>query len=317
MSPSAALLQLPPERMTPVLRALQRIAGTAAHACDTGAVHRALAEALAGALDASAAVATVEMEGTALRIGAGTGLFAAAEGDLLPVAASLAGAAFSSGTPRATGDVAACVDAFLAERELPAGAYLAVPLMADGRAVAVALAARARGERMFGAADAAALAAIAEPLAGVAAAAQAQEARRRAAVETAAARNERELREEVQRLQAALREATVVKELPVPRQDPRMLRALIGAVRQELGEPLSVVSAEAQGLAREWIVQAEPALERAANAIHDAARRLTELAARLEAAERDPADLVITSDGRVDLRASQSADEPVPQEVAA
>lgn len=317
MSASAAISQLPPERVMPVLRAQQRIAGTAAHASDTARVHRALADALADALAASAAIATVEMEGSALRVRAGTGPLEAVEGELLPVDGSLAGAAFSSGTPRATGDVAACVDAVLAERELPAGAYLAVPLMAEGRAVAVALAVRARGERMFGAADAAALAMIAEPLADVAAAAEGREIRRRAAMETEAARNERQLREQVQRLQAALREADVVRELPVRHPHPRMLRELIGAVRHELDEPLSVITAEAEGLAREWIVQAEPGLERASNAIHDAARRLTELATRLEAVERAPADLVITPDGRVDVRSSASLDEPAPQAAAA
>ena len=85
-----------------------------------------------------------------------------------------------------------------------------------------------------------------------------------------------------------------------------MLQAFIRAVRHELDNPLAVVTGEAQLLKGEWIVQAEVSLERPVQAIHEAAERLCDLAARLAAVERDPDALVITSEGGVALR---TADE--------
>jgi signal transduction histidine kinase len=89
---------------------------------------------------------------------------------------------------------------------------------------------------------------------------------------------------------------------PEPAHDPALLQALVRAVRHELDNPLSVVAAESQQLAREWIVQAEPTLERPVQAIHEAAQRLCDLATRLAAVERDPDALVITAQGGVALR---------------
>ena len=93
----------------------------------------------------------------------------------------------------------------------------------------------------------------------------------------------------------------------------------IRAVRHELENPLAVVTGETQGLRREWIVQAEPALERPVDAIHDAAQRLADLAARLAAIERDPDALVSTGEGGVALRPAEpeGGDEAEPAAQAA
>lgn len=451
-------LPLPPERMLPVLQALQRVADASARPAETGRLFRTLAEALGHAVRGSAVTATLDEEAGALRLRAGTGAFAAEEGELLPVEASLAGAAFSSGAVRVTADAAAEADAFVVERGLRTGPYLAAPLMADGRAVGVALAGRAPGQPPFDAADVAALELVAGAVAGAIAGAEVQEARRRSRAALGAWRAERQLREHAARLQAALglggvlcfaydratgrttwtgdagsalglgspgegaalegwisrvhpedrarlqaaldgddaaprrvrmrmadgqqtvrlfdvaagpagadgvlcvmreaerpvvkeviREVEVVKEVPVVRQvevvkevvkevpvvqevvrevevirevevvkevlvpapvpqpvrDTAMLQAFIRAVRHELNNPLSVVTGEAQLLKREWIVQAEVSLERPVHAIHDAAQRLCDLAARLAAVERDPDSLVITSEGGVALRPAE------------
>jgi signal transduction histidine kinase len=468
-------LPLPPERMLPVLHALQRVADASARPAETGRLYRTLAEAVGHAVRGAAVTATLDAEAGALRLRAGTGAFAADEGELLPVEASIAGAAFVSGQVRTTRDVSADADAFLVERGLPVGPYLAAPLMADGRAVGVALAGRAPGQPPFDAADVAALELVAGAVAGAIAGAEVQEARRRSRAALGAWRAERQLRDQAARLQAALglggvlcfeydratgrtawasdvasalgldagagatlagwidrvhpedrarlraaldgddpsprrvrmrmadgqqtvrivdvaaepagegvlcvmreaerpvvqevvrevvkevpvvqevevvREVEVVKEVPViqqvevvrevvkevpvvqevvrevevirevevvkevlvpapfpqPVRDTAMLQAFIRAVRHELNNPLAVVTGEAQLLKREWIVQAEVSLERPVNAIHDAAQRLCDLAARLAAVERDPDALVITSEGSVALR----PDEPAP-----
>lgn len=395
-----------------VLRALQRIAGAAAHPAGGARLYPDLAEALADAAGGSAAVATLDAQAGALRLRGGTGPFAAEEGTLLPMQASLAGAAFSRGVPRASADVRADADAFLAERELAAGAYFASPLVADGGTVGVVLAARAPGEPPFGAGDVAALEMVAQAAAGAVAGAEAREAQRRARTGPGPWRTERQLREDAARLQAALRvggvvafehdpstgatawtgdvgavfgfasqgagarlegwigrvhpddrprlrdalrpdgtlprrlrlrmadrrqavrlfqlsiesaerggalmcalreaEPATVKEAAAPAQDGAMLRTFIRAVRHELGGPLSEITEEAQRLEREWIVQAEVALERPVQAIHAAAQRLGDLADRLAAIERDPASLVITGEGGVALHQPDDTGAAVP-----
>jgi GAF domain-containing protein len=461
-SPPAGL-PLPPERMLPVLQALQRVADASARPAETGRLFRTLAEALGHAVRGAAATATLDAESGALRLRSGTGAFAAEEGELLPVEASLAGAAFSSGAVRMTADSAAEADAFVVERGFRVGAYLAAPLVADGQVIGVALAGRAPGQPPFDAADVAALELVAGAAAAAVAGAEVQEARRRSRAALGAWRAERQLRDQAARLQAALglggvlcfeydratgrtewtgdvdaalgldasgagaaldgwisrvhpedrvrfeaalradgsaprrvrmrmadgqqtvrifdlaagpagadgalcvlreaerpvvkevvrevpvikevevvkevvqevevirevevvrevevirevevvREVEVIKEVfipapaPQPVRDTAMLQAFIRAVRHELNTPLSVVTGEAQLLKREWIVQAEVSLERPVQAIHEAAQRMCDLAARLAAIEREPDALVITSEGGVALRSSDAAD---------
>jgi signal transduction histidine kinase len=197
-------LPLPPERMLPVLQSLQRVADAAARPAETGRLFRTLAEALGHAVRGFAVTATVDAETGALRLRAGTGAFAPEEGELLPVEASVAGTAFSSGAVRVTADPAAEADAFVVERGFRVGPYLAAPLVLDGWTVGVALAGRAPGQPAFDAADVAALELVAGAAAGAVVGAEVQEARRRSPRALDAWRAERQLRVQAARLQAAL-----------------------------------------------------------------------------------------------------------------
>lgn len=164
------------DRLSVLLLALQRIAAAAARADDGERLFAVLAEQLAAVAGASATVATAAPELGALRLRAGTGLFDGREGALLPVRGSFAGAAFRTGMERGAEDAASDPAAAAAERGWTAGPYLAIPLVADGRTVGVALLARSPGEPPF---DAPALAALRLAAGAAAPAVAAAEAPRR------------------------------------------------------------------------------------------------------------------------------------------
>lgn len=173
------------DRLSVLLLALQRIAEAAARAEDGERLFPVLADQLAAVAGASATVATAAPELGALRLRAGTGLFAGREGALLPVRGSFAGVAFRAGMERGTEDAATDPAAAAAERGWTAGPYLAVPLVADGRVAGVALLARSPGEPPF---DAAALAALRLAAGAAAPAVAAAEAPRRLREEAGAVR---------------------------------------------------------------------------------------------------------------------------------
>ena len=266
--PPPPLPDLPPSRLARLVAALGAVAAAGSHPGRRSRIELAIPVQAAAVLDASATLLSAAAGAEPLRVGAGTGLLADAEGEMIPREGTLAGRALA-GTEPVLSPGLSREAAHPMERGMEAGPALAVALPAGDCAAVVLLAARPEGAAPFTAAEADALAVLA------AAAGPVLEASRR---------------------YAARRE--VAAPLPAPAPPPargkgkgappeRLPAGLIGALRHEMNDPLAVLSGEIQLLRRDGRPSAAQ-VENTLPALHEASRRLCDLAERLTLLERFP-----------------------------
>ena len=274
--PAPPLPDLPPSRLARLVAALGAVAAAGSHPGRRSRIELAIPVQAAAVLDASATLLFAAAGADPLRVGAGTGLLADAEGEMLPREGTLAGRALAGVEP-VTSPALSLEAGHPLEGGMEAGPALAVALPAGDCAAVVLLAARPVGAAPFTAAEAEAMAVLA------AAAGPVLEASRR---------------------YAARREAAVALPAPAPapargkgKAPPERLPAgLIGALRHEMNDPLAVLSGEIQLLRRDGRPSASH-VENSLPTLHEASRRLCDLAERLTLLERFPEAGYVTESG--------------------
>lgn len=290
-SPSGAP-ELPPALPEPRARALlafhSALLDALARPAEQGRLFRVIAREAAALAGASCAVFTLEADDGVLRGRAGAGALAAQEGELLPVEGSLEGQAVRSGEPARTADLRGDPRGYRgAERGLPGGPALAVPLAGANGVAGVLLFARVPGDDPFGAED---------------------EACARRAAEAAAAAVEGALAFERARGSAAALERWRADRAAAAEGGRRLLRAL----RHELNNPLAAVLGHAQLLEADPAVRALPHVLPSVHAIRDEARRIDRFTRRLAELESSDDPRLLDDDGlpRLALDEGEEAREP-------
>ena len=287
--PSGAPPEPPPGLSEDRLRALfayqAALLDALARPAEQGRLFRLIAEDAAALVGAPCALFVLE-EGGVLRGRAGAGTLAAQEGELLPVEGSLEGAAALAGEAVRADDPRSDPRGYrAAERGLPAGPALVVPLAGARGAVGVLLFAREAGGEGFGAEG---------------------EACARLAAGAAAAAVEGALAFDRARGSRAALESWRASRATASEGGRRLLRAL----RHELNNPLAAVLGHAQLLEADPSVQSLPHVLQAVRAIRGEGRRMDALTRRLATLESSGDPRLLDDDGLLRLPPDGEEAEP-------